>query len=77
MPDTTVKIEGARFIITMDPERRIIVDPRGMREAYLEEMAALIDGMRRGCAEADVGYMTASTDMPPARVLLRFLAGRG
>jgi len=60
-----------------DPERRIIVDPRGMREAYLEEMAALIDGMRRGCAEADVGYMTASTDMPPARVLLRFLAGRG
>ncbi len=24
MPDATVKIEGARFIITMDPERRII-----------------------------------------------------
>ena len=25
-PDFTVKIEGARFIITMDPERRIIRD---------------------------------------------------
>ena len=25
-PDSTVKIEGARFIITMDPERRIIRD---------------------------------------------------
>ncbi|NQW24663.1 MAG: amidohydrolase [SAR202 cluster bacterium] len=26
MPDSTVKIEGARFIVTMDPERRIIGD---------------------------------------------------
>jgi len=26
MPDATVKFEGARFIITMDPERRIISD---------------------------------------------------
>ncbi len=26
MPDATVKFEGARFIITMDPERRIIAD---------------------------------------------------
>ena len=25
-PDSTVKIEGARFIITMDPERRIVRD---------------------------------------------------
>jgi 5-methylthioadenosine/S-adenosylhomocysteine deaminase len=26
MPDSTIKIEGARFIITMDPQRRIISD---------------------------------------------------
>ena len=26
MPDATLKIEGARFIITMDPQRRIIAD---------------------------------------------------
>ena len=26
MPDATIKIEGARFIITMDPQRRIIAD---------------------------------------------------
>jgi len=26
MPDATIKIEGARFIVTMDPERRIISD---------------------------------------------------
>ncbi|MCH9018572.1 MAG: hypothetical protein IIB89_12525, partial [Chloroflexi bacterium] len=26
MPDVTVKFEGARFIITMDPQRRIIAD---------------------------------------------------
>ena len=24
MPDATIKIKGARFIVTMDPERRII-----------------------------------------------------
>ena len=26
MPDLTIKIQGARFIITMDPQRRIIAD---------------------------------------------------
>ena len=26
MPDATVKFENARFIITMDPERRIIAN---------------------------------------------------
>ena len=26
MPDSIIKIEGARFIITMDPQRRIIGD---------------------------------------------------
>ena len=47
MPDDTLKIEGARYIITMDPERRIIADGsvviRGGRIAQVGKAAALAD----------------------------------
>jgi len=59
-----------------DPSRRVLADPRGMREAYLEEMAAFLEQVRRATAEVDADYHTVTTDMAPAHVLLRFLAGR-
>ena len=47
MPDDTLKIAGARYIITMDPERRIIADGsvviRGGRIAQVGKAAALAD----------------------------------
>ena len=59
-----------------DAERRVVTDPRALRDAYLEEVAAWVDGLRRATAEADIDYVLASTDTPPARVLLRLLGGR-
>ena len=47
MPDTTVKIEGARFIITMDSQRRIISDGtmvvRGQRIVQVGKAVELAD----------------------------------
>ena len=47
MPDATVKFEGARFIITMDPERRIIADGslvvHGQRIVRVGKAAELAD----------------------------------
>ncbi len=57
-----------------DPERRIVADPRGMREAYLEEMEMFIDEVRRSCREGDVDYVGVTTNEPPDRVLVEFLA---
>ena len=47
MPDATVKFEGARFIITMDPERRMIADGslvvQGQRILHVGKAAELAD----------------------------------
>ena len=47
MPDTTDKIEGARFIITMDSQRRIISDGtmvvRGQRIVQVGKAVELAD----------------------------------
>jgi len=59
-----------------DPGRRVLADPRGMRAAYLQEVGAFLERVRRATSEVDADYLTVTTDMAPARVLLRFLAGR-
>lgn len=59
-----------------DPSMRVVADPRGMRDAYLEEMDAFVAGVSKACREGDVDCVTVSTDQPPDRVLIRFLAGR-
>lgn len=47
MPDPTIKVEGARFIITMDPQRRIISDGtlivQGQRIAQVGKAADLAE----------------------------------
>ena len=47
MPDSTIKIQGARFIITMDPQRRIISDGtlvvQGQRIVHVGKAAELAD----------------------------------
>ena len=51
-------------------------DPRGMRDAYLEEMDAFVGEVRRSCREGDVDCVPVTTDQAPDQVLLRFLAPR-
>jgi uncharacterized protein (DUF58 family) len=68
--------ELTEFVDIEDSERVVVSDPRGVREAYLEEMAAFIEEMRKSCFESDLDYLTVTTDMPPERVLFEFLAGR-
>ena len=57
-------------------EQRLLVDPRGIRDAYLEEFRTFVDGVRRDCFEADVDCLTLTTDTPPDKVLLELLRGR-
>jgi len=59
-----------------DPSRKVVADPRGMRDAYLEEMDAFVGGVRRSCREGDVDCIGVTTDQAPDQVLLRFLAPR-
>ncbi len=64
------------LFLSMEDDRRIEVNPREIRESYLEELGAFLSGMRRLCAEADVDYELVRTDESLDAVLLRFLSRR-
>ncbi len=67
--------DSTRFL-GLEGEPELEVDPRSIRESYLEEMNALLDRSKRACRDADVEYELVRTDAPLDRLLLRFLARR-
>ncbi len=59
MPDVTVKFEGARFIITMDPQRRIIADG----SLLVQGQRILQVGKKDELAEVQASRVIDATDM--------------
>ena len=55
---------------------RALADPRGMREAYLDEIRAYSDGLKRDLLEGDVGYRRVVTSTPLDRTIIDALGGR-
>ncbi|MBI3185349.1 MAG: DUF58 domain-containing protein [Myxococcales bacterium] len=64
------------LFLSMEDERRLEVNPREIKQSYLEELGAFLAESRKACAEADVDYELVRTDEPLDSVLLRFLARR-
>jgi uncharacterized protein (DUF58 family) len=67
--------DPTRFL-SMEDERQIEAQPRQIRESYLSELRAFLDGTRRELARADVEVEQIATDAPPDRVLLKLLSRR-
>ncbi len=64
----------------METGRRLLVEPRLIRDRYLARIAAHQAEVRRRCSEARVGHVLVDTGEPPSRVLTRYLgrqAGQG
>jgi len=49
---------------SLEDDRRELADPRGMRRAYLDEMQAFCEGLRRDLLEGGVGYQRVYTRTP-------------
>ncbi len=64
------------LFLDTEGSRHVEVNPREIRESYLEEFLGYLAEVRRCCTEADVDYERVSTDEPLDTVLLRFLARR-
>jgi uncharacterized protein (DUF58 family) len=64
------------LFLSMEDERRIEVNPREIKESYLEEFNGFLREVKRACGEADVDYELVRTDDPLDAVLLRFLGRR-
>ena len=67
----------AQRLLDMEGEGRIEVNPREIKQSYLEEFGAFLAQVKSACAEADVDYELVRTDAALDEVLLRFLRRRG
>ncbi|ATB28907.1 DUF58 domain-containing protein [Melittangium boletus] len=75
--ELTFPFEDPTLFLDMEGEGRIEVNPREIKESYLEEFGSFLAGVKSACAEADVDYELVRTDERLDEVLLRFLGKRG
>ncbi len=55
---------------------KLLVDPRALRKAYIEEVGKFCETIRKGCVKQSIDYVRISTEQPLDIVLARYLAGR-
>ncbi|WP_164020249.1 DUF58 domain-containing protein [Pyxidicoccus trucidator] len=75
--ELTFPFDDPTLFLDMEGEGRIEVNPREIKESYLEEFNAFLASVKAACAEADVDYELVRTDEKLDDVLLRYLARRG
>ncbi|WP_309896403.1 DUF58 domain-containing protein [Archangium sp.] len=75
--ELTFPFDDPTLFLDMEGEGRIEVNPREIKESYLEEFGAFLGNVKSACAEADVDYELVRTDEQLDEVLLRFLGKRG
>ena len=62
--------------VDMETQERLQVDPRYVKEAYLAEMNAFVEGYRKECSDRNIEYVLTPTDTPYDMMLLNYLARR-
>jgi uncharacterized protein (DUF58 family) len=60
----------------LETGERIQVDPAYVRQPYLEQIEAFVEGYRRACAEAQIDYVITDTSVPYDFMLARYIAKR-
>lgn len=74
--ELTFPFDDPTLFLSMEDERRLEVNPREIRQSYLEEFNAFLERVREQCAAMDVDYERVRTDERLDAVLLRFLSRR-
>jgi uncharacterized protein (DUF58 family) len=74
--EVTFPFDDVTRIEDMENAREVTSDPRAFRNAYLEEFAKFLDGVRAGCRSANVDHALARTDQPFELFLGAYLARR-
>ena len=62
--------------VDMETSQKLQVDPRAIKQAYLEEMNAFVGRYRKECSDRSIEYILTPTDSPYDRMLLHYLASR-
>jgi len=68
--------KGILSFVDMETRERLQVDPRYVKQAYLDEINAFVDFYRKECADRNIEYVLTPTGMPYDLMLLNYLARR-
>jgi uncharacterized protein (DUF58 family) len=68
--------EDSTMFEGMEDDRRIQIDARAIRTAYLEEVSRFLERAENSCRSSRVEYVRARTDQDPGPLLAGFLARR-
>ncbi|HUU59742.1 MAG TPA: DUF58 domain-containing protein [Phycisphaerae bacterium] len=62
--------------VDLETNERLQVDPRHIKQAYVDEVNAFVDSYRRECGDRNIEYLLTPTDTPYDTMLLNYLARR-
>jgi uncharacterized protein (DUF58 family) len=74
--ELTFPFERMTLFEGLEEYPKLLVDPRALRRAYLEEVNRFCEEMRRGCVKQMVDYVRITTDQDLDVELTKYLAGR-
>ena len=74
--ELTFPFERMTLFEGLEEYPKLLIDPRSLRKAYLEEVNKFCEEMRKGCVRQMIDYVRISTDQDLDVELTKYLAGR-
>ncbi len=72
--ELTFPFETITFFESMEDERRILADPKSVKDKYLSEINRYLEQLKQSCFENQIDYWLIDTSMPLDQALIKFLA---
>ena len=74
--ELTFPFERMTLFEGLEDYPKLLVDPRALRKAYLEEVNRFCDEIRKGCVKQSIDYVRITTDQSLDVELSKYMAGR-
>ena len=74
--EVTVPFQRMTLFEGLEEYPKLLVDPRALRKAYLEEVNRFCEELRKGCVKQQVDYVQITTDQQLDVELTKYLASR-
>lgn len=74
--ELTFPFETITFFESLEDDRRVLADPRSIKDKYLSELNHFLERFKQLCFENQIDYWLIDTSMPLDQALIKFLARR-
>ena len=74
--ELTFPFETITYFESMEDERKVLADPKTIKDRYLAEINRFIDQFKKTCLENQIDYWLIDSSTPLDQTLIQFLARR-